>query len=102
MLLAVLCVPFRKIMFKFFTECTVPSNNGNLSECACVMAYQSSRLQTLESVVTWNLFQHSKHLYRYGIHILYYQLQMPSDQYARGFMLIKLILEVCKAKIDWL
>ena len=50
---------------------------------------RSLRLQTLG---TWNLFQHSKH-YRYGIHVL---------QNARGFMIIKLILEACKAKINWL
>ena len=57
------------------------------------MAYRSSRLQTWGSMVTRNLFQHSKHFYRYGIHVL---------QNAHGFMLIKLILEVRKAKIDWL
>ena len=58
----------------------------SVSKCACVMAYQSSRLQTLESMVTRNLFQHPKH------------------QYARDFMLIKLISETCKVgcELNWL
>ena len=50
----------------------------SVSKYACVMAYRSSRLQTLESMVTQNIFQHSKHLYTHGIHVLHYQLQALS------------------------
>ena len=63
------------------------------------MAYQPLRLQTLQSMVTRNPFQHSKHLYRYDIQVLHYQLLMPS---VGKWFCKKLILGVRGAKIDLL
>ena len=61
-----------------------------------VMANQALRLQTLKSMVTRNLFQHSKHLYRY-MAATYFTINCKCHQYAHGFVLMKLILEACKA-----
>ena len=57
---------------------TASREDYSVSKRAHVMACRSSPLQTLESMVTRNLFQHSKYLYRHGIHVLHYQLQTPS------------------------
>ena len=44
---------------------TVSHEDFSVLKRACVMAYRSSRLQTLESMVTQNLFQYSQNLYRH-------------------------------------
>ena len=61
------------------------------------MVYQYLRLPTLESGIPWLALQKSLDMAS-----AYFTINCKHHQNACGFMLIKLILEVRKAKIDWL
>ena len=67
-----------------------------VQSCTGFLGVAGPSFQTLQSIVP---FQHSKHLYRYGIQVLHYQLLTPS---VGTRFCLKLILEVREAKIDWL
>ena len=65
----------------------------NQSVNVCVMAYQPLRLQTPESMVTRNPFQHFKHHFSYSIQVLHH------NAISAHAVLLKLILEAHEAKI---